>query len=89
MAVSQVSSNVIKMTAAADSITGKKLVSYIRWVGATTAGHSLVVKDAAGNEIMKSVADGNYFIDIQPVFQVKDGVVATTMQSGELYVYVR
>lgn len=57
--------------------------------GATKAGHLLVVKDSAGNTIFESEADGANFIDVQPIFKVCKGVVATTMDSGKLYVFYK
>ena len=69
--------------------TEKLLIKYIRWVGATTAGHSLVVNDTNGDMIFESVADGANFIDVHPIFEIIDGVVVATMQSGTLYVFYR
>lgn len=79
---------IIKMTAAADAVTGKMKIDFIRWVGATTAGHSLVLKDTAGNTIFESVADGANFIDVHRVPIVVDGVDLDTMGSGTLYLYL-
>jgi len=76
------------MTDPGDSVTGRKRIAYLRWVGATTAGHVLVVNDGNGNLIWSGEADGPHFNDIQPIFESRDGIAIATIQSGYLLVYL-
>jgi hypothetical protein len=86
MAVTGLFGQVQKLTST-DSVTGRLIVSYLRWVGATTAGHSLVVNDADGNVIWESEADGANFIDILPFWRRVNGVTVNTIDSGNLFIY--
>lgn len=87
MAVTQSTSSVIKLTAAADAISGTLYVDRIRWVGATTAAHALVVSDAAGTIYVHSVANAANFIEDIEVECNMAGVVITTLGSGTVYLY--
>jgi len=88
MAVTGSLTNIIEFTAAADAVTGLKLLVSIRWSGATTAGHQCVVSDSAGNVVFRSEANGANFIDGW-VFDRKtvDGLVITTLGSGTVTAY--
>ena len=61
----------------------------IRWVGATTAGHKCSVRDAAGNIIWESTADGDKFND-QTTLPKADykGLTVPTLGSGTVYIYL-
>lgn len=87
MAVTGNPGKVLKFSAQGDAFTGRLMVSYMRWVGATTLAHTLVVKDTSGVVWWESIADGAAFIDILPLFKMIDGVSLDTMGSGALYVY--
>lgn len=87
MAITQNGTHCVKMTAQSDALTGMHHVSYIRWVGANTAGHVCAVSDTSGNVYFASEADGANFIDLQPIFQWRDGVKVLLMDSGTVYVY--
>lgn len=87
MAVTNSGKSPVKCSALNDALTGRWRLTYLRWVGATTAGHVLVVNDEAGDLIWSAEADGPNFNDIQPIFENKDGLVVATMQSGYLLVY--
>lgn len=63
------------------------IVRYIRWVGATTAGHKAVIT-SQGSTVFESVADGANFIDVHPFFDMYHGLDVTTLDSGKLYVYL-
>ena len=89
MAVTNTAKGPIKMTAQGDAVTGSTYITWLRWVGATTAGHTLVVSDTAGDLIAASEADGPNFIDIIPIFSFRNGITATTMASGTLYIHGR
>ncbi|HXK36989.1 MAG TPA: hypothetical protein VJ553_05410 [Candidatus Paceibacterota bacterium] len=80
-------SSVICMDAVADALTNEVYVKHLRWVGATTAGHQLIVSDVDGNVMWESVADGQYMIDVHPFYRSIKGITVTTMGSGKLYVY--
>ena len=86
MAITGVGHGIIKFTSNG-SVTGRHLVTYVRWVGATAAGATAKINDAAGNEWFSSLADGQYFIDIHPIFRMMDGVTVAAMSSGTMYVY--
>lgn len=88
MAVTGEDKGRIKMTEAADTTDSTLFVKYLRWVGATTAGHSLVVNDEDGDAIFESAAEGANFIDVHPLFSIVRGITVATMGSGTLYVYV-
>jgi hypothetical protein len=87
MAVTGQGTGVYVFTASADSLSGTLYVKHIRWVGATTAGHTLTVTDTAGNVVIYSIADGNYFIDVHPFYRYFLGLTVASMTSGALYVY--
>ena len=87
MAITGQGTGIYVFGSAADAITGKAYVKHIRWVGATTAGHHLLVTDTAGNTILESYADGNYFIDVHPYYRYFLGIIVSIMDSGQLYVY--
>jgi hypothetical protein len=89
MAVTGSGTGVINFSASNDSIVGVNILSSLRWVGATTAGHLCVVTDAAGNVIFTSEADGANFIDGW-VFDHKwvNGITIASMNSGALQIYM-
>ncbi len=89
MAVSNEASGIIKFTAAADAFSEGVSISKIRWVGATTAGHGLVIDDADGKEILTSVAVAENYVesvDFVPALIVQ-GITVSTLGSGTVYVY--
>ena len=89
MAVTQSTFNIIKMGAAADAITGLRKVNFLLWhAKAAAAGHDLVVSDAAGNVIWVDTADGANYKNFCPLKNTVNGITVTTMDSGELYVYL-
>ena len=66
-------------------------IQHVRWVGGTTAGHTCVIKDAAGHVKWAGVATGaNYSEDSlldEPV-TVKGGIFVSTLASGVVYIYL-
>jgi hypothetical protein len=88
MAVTQSDTIVPILNTQGDEITGRVYVRYVRWVGATTAGHTVSVTDSADHELFASEADGAAFIDVHPIFKWVDGVKANQMNSGKVYVYI-
>lgn len=88
MAITQTTTSVLKFSASGDAITSTTFVRYFRWVGATLAGDSLNVQDTAGNEYMKSEANGANFLDICPIGRHMTGINVASMGSGALYAYI-
>ena len=68
--------------------TGQVTVRSWKWLGATTAGHSLIVKDGQGRGRFKSVANGQNFIDADAPRIVMNGFSLDTMDSGTLLIEV-
>ena len=89
MAVSNLTASPIVLGTQGDADSRSFFVTWVRWNGATTAGHALVLRDTAGNLVFASEADGANFIDIQPIFKVVKGLSLATMQSGTCYVFYR
>lgn len=65
----------------------------IRWTGATTAGHTAVIRDQNNNHFWSSVASGaNYveesdFSTDQLQRNVINGLIVPTLGSGVLHIY--
>ena len=88
MAVTGKVGGVVKLDAAGDSTDERMFVKHIRWFNATTAGHQLLVKNfAQTEELFPSIADGQYFLDVMPLYRWVDGINVVTMGSGYLLVY--
>jgi hypothetical protein len=74
-------------TAGAGVIDSRHLkISSIRWVGATTAGHQVVVNDAAGGRVWSTVAAGANNVEANFMGEEKwaNGLIVPTLQSGYL-----
>lgn len=64
-------------------------VRQIRWVGATTAGHSVVIQDPSDNILWDSVAAGANYVEADSLNREwAAGFKVTTLDSGVLRVYV-
>ena len=72
-----------------DTLTKRGIVA-IRWVGATTAGHTCVIKDGTDRVIFAASATGNgggdSFVPLKPLI-VMDTINVTTLASGTVYIY--
>ena len=103
MAVTQATKDVIRFSAqgdavvgpslASDSNIGNYLVQKIVWIGPTTAGHKLVVSDAAGTvfcewQVSTGEAGGTIDIDWHILPARMQGITITTMDSGKVDVYL-
>lgn len=83
-------------TAGAGNILSRELkINEIRWVGATTAGHSAVVRDKADRITWESVADAANYVEESHFFTitgerefVQEGLRVTALGSGKLYIYI-
>lgn len=60
----------------------------IRWVGATTAGHACILKNAAGRVVWHSVASGANFVDVDRPEALWNGLSVDTLGSGKVYIEV-
>lgn len=80
-------SGVICFDAPGDVLTTDVFVKHMRWVGATTVGHKLIVRDENGDVMLESIADGQYMIDVHPFYRHMKGITIDTLGSGKLYVY--
>jgi hypothetical protein len=79
--------DIVKMTEAADEITGTFFVNFLYWVSKTAvAGDDLLVYDSDDNTLWEAVADGANFSRIYPVKTYVNGVKLQTKDSGTLYV---
>lgn len=58
----------------------------VSWIGAGSAGDSLVIKDTNGCTVWESVATGANFVDRDAPSFTMDGFVLATITSGRLYV---
>lgn len=84
-----VGTNNVKMTAQGDQQAGRHYLKFVRWVNATTAGHTMVLRElSTSRTIAEGVADGAGFIDLWgPMDFWVDGLEAITLQSGFVVVY--
>ena len=87
MAVSFGGTHCIKFGSQGDAVTGMKHITYVRWIGGTTAGHKCYVTDTGGSVFFPSEADGANFTDIQPIFGWRNGITLLSLGSGTVYVY--
>lgn len=67
--------------------SGNVMVKSVRWVGATTAGHGLVIQDSASNELFKSAASAANYVE-ESILDRKwyNGFKVTTLGSGDVYI---
>ena len=58
----------------------------IRWIGATTAAHRIVIEDGKGRVLFESKADGANFTDVHVPSHDWNGFELAVIDSGILYV---
>ena len=79
-------------TAAATVLSADALrVRGVRWVGATTAGHTAVIQDKNARIVWSSVATGANYVESDMVNTGDrgwdwDGLIVPTLASGILYI---
>jgi len=79
-------------TAAATILSTELLrIKGIRWVGATTAGHTAVIQDKNARVVWSSVASGANYVESDLINDGDrgwnwDGLVVATLASGILYI---
>ena len=83
---------IIVDTASSTAVTTKTFVAImLRWVGATTAGHTASVQDTNGKVRWASEATGANYVeethfDGKPM--IFEGLKVPTLGSGTVYIYV-
>lgn len=84
-------------TVANNIVTGTQFVAKIRWVGATTAGHTATITDGNARVIWTSNASGANYVEtdtfpspvpLKCVGTSTTGLCVTVLSSGILYVYL-
>ena len=90
MAVTQEAYPIIKMTAAADQLTGVEDVNYLHWISkGATEGDDLLVVDDDDNVVWEDVAD---IVNCSKLHIIKHRInklKITTMTTGTLYVITK
>jgi hypothetical protein len=88
MAVTRDTKNgIVKMTAAADEVTGQLPVQFIYWYAkGATAGDDLLVTDSADNEIYADAATEANYTRIFPVNRWVYGIKVATLDHGYIVV---
>jgi len=71
---------------------GGVAVKLVRWVGGTTAGHTVVIQDATGRVLWTAIATADNFTD-QSLLELletvwPEGFKVPTLASGKVYVYI-
>lgn len=74
-------------TPATTVLTTMKLrVKGVRWVGATTAGHTAIIHDRNSRIVWRSVATGANYVESDLIENDWDGLIVPTLASGILYI---
>lgn len=75
-------------TASATAITTDMVdIEYIRWLGATDAGHTAIIQDGDGEEIWRADANSTDYSEESAVRLVAKGLIVPTLGSGVLFLY--
>ena len=73
-------------TAAATVLSSDRLrVKGVRWVGATTAGHTAIIHDKNSRVVWSSVATGANYVESDLIENDWEGLIVPTLGSGILY----
>jgi len=76
------------LNAQGDVYTGLVDVNFLLWeASGAGAGNALLVSDSDGNVIWPDHADGANYKNFCPLKNRVNGIVATTMAAGKLYIY--
>jgi len=74
-------------TADASALTDYRIfVKSVRWVNATTSGHTAVIQDKDGVEKWASVAAGSEHVEADLIEEWWDGILMKTLSSGKIYI---
>lgn len=91
MAVTQASKRIVKLTAAADVLSGREMLRGIAWVGPGAVGDSLVISDSGTGEIFSSkcsaINQGDQIMFPTQAYLVNN-LTVTTLTSGYVLVYL-
>lgn len=77
--------NGVRHTAGGDETTGRKKVALLMWIGSSTAGDDLAVRDSHGDLMLEVKSDGSQFIPIYYPFgkkKVVDGIETDVLDGG-------
>ena len=88
MAVTNNNWSELIMTAAADAVTGRLKIKYIRWDQIGTAADDLVVSDTAGAKKRTIKAETDALPVEIPIDDMWDGFKVVTLDSGTVRVYL-
>ena len=72
----------------ADAITGRVKVKFIRWSQIAAPGDDLVLNDAHGDNIITVKAETADLPVELPLDRMYDGLTVTTLDSGQLEVFL-
>ena len=68
--------------------TSRRIVK-VRWVGATTAGHTAVIQDSSDSRnVWESIAAGSNYVEDNVMNIAVAGIKVPTLSSGKLYIHV-
>lgn len=83
-------------TSAGSQITDPVAVYRIRWVGATTPGHELILTESTAGDrnrqVFRTIAAGSEYVEESSVLEhvpLRKGIRIQTMGSGQLWIYTR
>lgn len=85
--------NPIRIDTSGAATTSVIVISKIRWVGATTAGHAATIQDANGNTFWTSLCPGSNYVEESDFtttnlnHRTMNGITASALDSGVLYIY--
>jgi hypothetical protein len=69
--------------------SGGVAVKLVRWVGGTTAGHTVIIQDPSGRVLWTAIATGDNFTDQSLLETVwPEGFKVPTLASGKLYISI-
>ena len=79
---------VIEIPSTTVLFTNRLYIKEIRWVDATTAGHTVVIKNKNGRAFWASEAAGDNFIDSYLYEGWVEGLQVPTLASGKIYIQI-
>ena len=71
-----------------DAITGRFKVRYVDWTQISTAAHDLVLSTADGVKFVVAKAETDTLPVEIPVDLMVDGITVTTLDSGQITIYL-
>jgi len=74
-------------SATAVSTDNNLKVKFVRWVGATTAGHRCVIQDEEATPFWDAYANATNYTERDELNLSRNGIIVPTLDSGTLYIY--